>query len=475
MKIVNANIINKEETIFFLNNLYQVGKIFKGKITEIKGEFVTLVTENGQIISCKTDTLLTSKKNEEIYFQVKSIYDNKIILSILDNEKGQNKYLDYSIKELLKMNGIEPSKYRAEVVKELINFMLPIDKKNVVYSIKTYEKLVKLLNSDDNLKVYSIKPGIEVLDEDISNLIIDKYNDNNFNFDKLDIENKPTNYVDTDKYNVVKVSYLKKMINEAINRNSFQDLIKGIIFLLKSNVKVSLNNIYYLFKILNGENILEEDFNELEFLLLKDNKNKYRNVLKVFNKFNNRLCININNLSKKNNFSKENLEKYLDNIKENIKSLDSLAIKEFNSKEIQKKIREIYNKLNFLRGINSIYGFYYIPFKIDKYNFKENMFFLKKSRINKDKNFKVFINLKTKRLELVKIVCEMKRNNISIDFKIKDKYIDLFKKEEYKLKQVLNDNGFDNIVICYNSSNNRNPIELLVNNNSFNYLFDIRV
>lgn len=111
---------------------YQKGEIIKGTVLDILHKELLLQLQSGETIKAHLSHLLTALEidiGESLYFQVDSISNSQIILTVLEKEQSNTK-LDFILQALERAN-ITPSEKNVDIVEHLLNHQLPIDKEHI--------------------------------------------------------------------------------------------------------------------------------------------------------------------------------------------------------------------------------------------------------------------------------------------------------------------------------------------------------
>lgn len=286
--LLNNFIIDNKEGIF------NEGYTFKGKILELIDNLILIDIRGQGVIQAKLETDVKLTVNDELSFIVKTKNDDEIILKPLINDKSlelqPSKYAKENnpISNLLKSINIKETKLSIELVENLMKYNAPLSDKNVIVGIKTLEKLFQLFNLEDDEKVILInQDSIDkdlMIDENITNRedfetdiplkrnhqLIDKDNalesnnglennilENNVPIEKIDIKYILVANKDDFIENKDISKFVKEFLENGIDIESKDEYVKIISFLLKNNIKPSLNNI---------KNLRELNRDPIEFL-----------------------------------------------------------------------------------------------------------------------------------------------------------------------------------------------------------------
>ena len=314
--IISENINEKNNmNLKALNNL-KVGDLFKGHIMDIQGEVVKIILSDGVI----TDENIINAKIQKNLSDISLNIGQDIIFKVNENNNGKlsikpveiDKYPAKLITKVLDGANLSPSEKNIEIIKDLIDNGLPLDKNTLSDIISKIQKFPDE-NSHNIMKLY--KFSIPVTKENLEQIK---------NYTELD--NRITSQID-------------KIYNETINilqnqtrynRTDIMNFSCKIIDLLKED-KLSGS--------INYSDNLAEKFNDANentvFSLIKENsQNKGNNLIIENAKINNQILeenssdSEINNYNNKNNITRfEALDNKIFIIKEYLKD-ESIALKD---------------------------------------------------------------------------------------------------------------------------------------------------
>lgn len=457
--------------IFELNNsTLKEGSIINGEIIDILDGYVLLNIEDLGLIRAENRLDVSDLKGENISFIVKSIENGKIeIVPSLDENTQEvvfnknNFYKNDNIKEeviskILKGYGILEDNTTRELVETLFEYNVPINSDSINREIKIINKLENIFNKTLNEKIILFNDSPDPLKEDVKNFIIvgkDEYPEkNNLNFIYDEIRNL--------------------MPNDKVS----SEFIKIITFLIKNQIDVSVNNLKNLNDIIeNKELIPEKLLNIVNIVEVKDSENVYEkhDTQKIFH--NGKINIDF---SKEDAITIKDYYKDLGNELKKIKNiLENDIIKENLNidKNVEKNIKELEYKIDFLNEINKKMTFVYIPIEMKNFKEENSITILKKKKgsfSGKDK-VNLFINLNMEYLGNVKVYCEVFDDLINLKFNLDDKNAHLFKANEEYLAHKLNEKGYRLNSINYVLDEKFNLIDTLIENHEPHYFLDVKV
>jgi hypothetical protein len=454
MKI--EGIINSKE--FFIKEnekLLQEGDLIEGEILDVEDNLLLVHIKDLGIIKAKSEKPLYQYEGKTLSFIIKESLPNKIYLKpILENivqkvpssyPKNKEEYLINILKEF----NIKPSALSIDFLENLIGFNLPINKENLVNGIGILDKLVQLLEVQEDeiiILANSKDEFITAEKEDIRNLLIVK-------------ENEKINIPEILKENVN--FELKEWMNNFPINKIDKELLNTVIFFIKYNIKPTLNNIKYFTELKEDSILFSKDFEILKEIM----NNKFTNFVK-------KIMINSGDTK---SLIEENHSKYKDILN---RILDYLKDNSNVNKDIKKDIGELVNKIEFLREMNKELVFVYIPLNLDE-NIHDTAITLLKKRKKKSgykDNINMFINLNTENLGNVKIYCLVSNTYIEIKFSgINKEDIDLFKSRENELRVLVEASGYQIGAIEYLPNSNQNILDSLIVNRQAIYNLDVQV
>lgn len=457
------------------NNFLNKDSVFKGKIVDVFGSKVLIEVKGKDIIPATLDSDVKVSIGDELNFLVKSSSENEILIKAIDKEELQGlsssskNNSDSSISKLLKNMNIRDNKISLDVVKNLIKGNVTLNKDNINNSIKILEKVLQLnslvedekvivlneIKSDNVSKVLSISESEMRVDENDSNVQTNKsipnsnfYNNKKTNIKvdnskidfKLDINEKDLDKIislKSDIRNIVVVKEntdfdekditinIKDIFSENSNINLKQNLPKLITFLVKNNIKPTLNNIINMQELNQDPKLFIDKFDKLNIIVKRElGENIFKDLF----------------------IQDEALDQSsLDDVKSEILEIQEIIskVKSQGKFNIDKEIINLKNKNDFLTDINKNALFTLVPMENKKYNLNGLMNFVKKNnkKINKDKT-NVFINLNTNSLGNIKISCNFVGNNIGIRMGMEKQHLSLFEKNEKILIQKVMSLGY---------------------------------
>ena len=454
MKI--EGIINSKE--FFIKEnekLLQEGDLIEGEILDVEDNLLLVHIKDLGIIKAKSEKPLYQYEGKTLSFIIKESLPNKIYLKpILENivqkvpssyPKNKEEYLINILKEF----NIKPSALSIDFLENLIGFNLPINKENLVNGSGILDKLVQLLEVQEDeiiILANSKDEFITAEKEDIRNLLIVK-------------ENEKINIPEILKENVN--FELKEWMNNFPINKIDKELLNTVIFFIKYNIKPTLNNIKYFTELKEDSILFSKDFEILKEIM----NNKFTNFVK-------KIMINSGDTK---SLIEENHSKYKDILN---RILDYLKDNSNVNKDIKKDIGELVNKIEFLREMNKELVFVYIPLNLDE-NIHDTAITLLKKRKKKSgykDNINMFINLNTENLGNVKIYCLVSNTYIEIKFSgINKEDIDLFKSRENELRVLVEASGYQIGAIEYLPNSNQNILDSLIVNRQAIYNLDVQV
>lgn len=464
------------------------GDIVKGEILDVESEEAlidikgfgkiraNIQMELGRLIGKEVDFLIKSKTIEEI--QLKPILNFVDKTETLEISNSKTSYLI----EILNQYGIEEDFVSMEYLKDLMEYNVPINEKNIVSGIKTLKRLEQLMDLDEDIHtILNLEKDTEIENADIRNIIIiskesdeeNKTNLNspiertiaeieeikeivektNINKDNIKLESKENKIQNTDE---ISIKDLKSKLN--IDSN----IIKTTALFVKHDIKASINNIKYFLELnetkdgfLKDLELLQKDF-KYEKFTISDKKAMINSV-------------SYKNIIEENHMQyKILLKETKEYIDDNLDSMD---------KETKGRIEELENKLNFLDEMNQELNLIYLPMFLNN-NYDNAITLLKEKRNKEDFKDKinVFINLNTNNLGNIKIFCQSLGNILNIKFNgISEEDIKLFENKEKELEIVLLNIGYTLGNIEYDMGEENNILDSLTVNKNPVYYLDVEV
>lgn len=494
------------------NRNLKIGDTLKGRIIGIDGNMITIDFGNGDVITGELKVPIDFKKGALIDFIIKDMRDSQLIMSPYSDEsiKEANENLtNKTINDILNQNGLKSNDKNVQIVKSLLEMEMPINKETISNISKIVDKLnsFKHMGNDEiiqtifpegdpleenilqTFKTKLDKPKIDVkgknlkehMDEDMSKEIIHKKNS--------DIDNKESkvrekNYIDSKGALINKsteVNHVLKLRREAFQNiiegfQSNNNLIKSIALLMKSNIDVSIKNINFLNQIIQREGFIVRDIeNLIQLLESNDIVTEDKDIKKIVN--------GIKKWTGKTELNMElkNVEEFKTEYRDLMNSLEDLKessiINKYKNTEVISSLKNIEEKVNFVNQLNNNMTFFYMPLITNREFLNEKLYiFNKKKNLGNLDNTKVFLSLNTKNLNKIDILCDFHKDRVNISFNIEDEFVkDFLAKNESKLINMLNKNGFKNVFINYKDREKDIIADFLFSEKSKNYMIDIRV
>ncbi|WDV47679.1 flagellar hook-length control protein FliK [Clostridiaceae bacterium M8S5] len=514
MKIYNTNINNNVNVNLKANIPKEAIETLKGKIIEVDGDNVIISTPSGELIEAKLDSNVLISKNVMIDFLVKYSDDNKMILT---PTSAENKEVSANTKNLfrfiLKQNLIPVNEKNMDIVKQLVDNKMPIDKESIENVSKYVDKLEILSSSDKGEKIMMLFESADITIEDIKNFIkvkntpVSKQGEQDIEKQSVDITSKNTQNTNNSKNDVT--SIVKNILNGAKilanNKSPETSFTKAVVMLLKMDMKINLENlkIYDEF-VSNEKGFIENEIKELIELTDKNTSTDNMKDAEDKNKNNTKAKLD-NTVSKENNNSNtKEISKTKAIIRSFIKTLKSLtgsksknniddmlktlksAVKEFEGVNqnptiktaIEGKLKAIEQKMVFVNNLNESYNVVYIPVEMDFEDLKYRFALLKKNRTLTKKEADFYITVHTKNLNKIEVMCKMIHKKIEVKFFTEDEgAANLLADNKSILYNHLKEDGFENIDLITANKIDYKPklFDIIGENKQTNFLFDVRV
>lgn len=503
-----ANIVDTNN----IENKLNEGQVVEGKIIYLNENLVSIKLSSGQVVHGNNISLHNFTEGQLLDFLVKSIDSSEIILvPKLSNEhntveKANN--LNY-IKSLLLNINISPKIENISIVEYLMKFNMSLDNKTILEAIRAVEMVKKdIVNKDegkhitpstDNDTKAPIGNSIGKVETDrnfIKKVQLDKslLEKSTINSKIIDnITEKVTTNVTSDKDLIDKSLLLNNSLKEEINLNSSSitgtklttekqtnyshetittndDLIKKVVFLMKSKISVSNKNLDLLNHLLSGKDFLLRDLNDMFKIISSENLNaKYEKQLsKLMAGVNVELNTEIDKITLQNYY--ENLSKVLSNIH-----------RDLGSKVESNNYREFFNmlieKLDFLEKLNQNLTFLYIPFALKDDELSKGIYILKRPKKERESNkIRLCINVNTVNFDEIRVFCDVYKSSMNIRINLQDDYSEkIFNQQKNRLEESLKQSGFQPVFIDIMTDYHENPLDFFAQESAENYLLDIRV
>lgn len=490
----------------FLNNLLQnnkdllfkEGSILNGKILSLIDEIAIIEVKGHGSVQARIETDLKMNLNDEISFLVKSAKGDVINLKpLLENDKIQtNLKENNSISKLLQSINIKETKLSIGLVESLMKYNIPITEQKINEGIKILEKLSQLINVNEDEKVVLISPNMrntDIINNNTQNEA-NKTNETNQTTEKSIMElsegevsipvekedirfmlvSNKDNYSNMKEISSIVKEYLGDEINNNIKMNTMDEgnvidkinvskeegFLKLTSFLIKNNIKPSLNNIKNLKDLNNNPIEFAKNLKEINSLIKKSEKNQ---LDKVFV-----------------DTEKETVTtNYLQRIDKELGEIEKLIRNTNDNSNLQQKneLKNLENKIDFLKDLNKDLSFVFLPIHHRKEDLEGVLAFLKDKRNKKGSSEKtnVFINLNTNNLGKIRISCQLTGDLINAKISINKEDLELFKSAEKILVEKISSFGYILNKIEFITDDFIQIVDLLVSNPNPTYILDLKV
>lgn len=450
----------------FINTKFNIklckGSIIRGKVLDVTEDIVSIDLGNGNILKANTLISLEEDKNKIFNFIIKDFSKTRIVLTPLKNEDIIMIDKDIFIKELLENNNLSVDQEKIEIIENLIRFKMPVNKEMIEKVIKILNKIRNLINIKENERIKYMGSSKDIMSEDILKFLKES----------IETKNLLSNNINTSISNKMTNKIQEELLNILNDNKVTPDIIKKVIFLLKSEIKISLKNLKFLNELINNGSFIESDLEEFLNILHEKNIISDKKIYKLRTYLKN-LIIKFNKEDKKL------LKDYYDNFKQIFKKLELIMYKKDKvSDEVLSKFQILKDKIIFLNKLNENATFIYYPFYFtDKKELINKFFILDKRKFKgKRENLNVLISLHTNRFDKVKILANIVRDSITVNFYMKEySYIKIFKKNDDKLKSTLIKCGYNKVFMNYIIEEDVDPLDVLSDRDVKNYLLDVRV
>lgn len=525
-----SNNLNKSDFKKF--NKLKEGDVIKAKIVEVSDGIAKIDLGNGEIVSAKLDVPLNLLKGKIVNFLIKDIKENMLFMSPVyedldfSNEfilKNKNLIMD----RILNLNNLSKDDNNLNIIKSIIGYRMPLNPENI-QAISSYtEKIISLLNLKEGEEIQAIAIN-DPLEEDINKLvkvesevgsdlkdssqsmtknINTDITEKNDEFKSISIEflNKQKIQQDNNVSNIIKDNEIasnqkndiefkdilqqfdsensnrvefKKITNQIQNEISdifpppidTQDIIQKLTFLVKSNIDININNLSRLKELLENNQTLNKDLGEIVELALKEGVIDNKTKLEILDKTKN---IDL----KFDGKDDEKLSKFYKEISEvSEKILSQLSSIGKTSEELNTKVKNFNDNVEFFNKINENSTLMLIPFTLNNKQIENSLYVLSKRKVTKKSdNIKVYMVLNTNNLDSVKIFCDFSYDRLNVNFKVNEEHINLFNDSKQTLKNILESNGYENIFIYVNKEEKENVLDLISYDDTINYMLNIKV
>jgi hypothetical protein len=489
--VYNKNSSMNNDVLSRLN----VGDIFKAKVTAMLGDLITLEMHNNLTLEAKDASAIGYNVGDTVEFIVSDKIDDKLFIK-------SNISSSHSLEDKLSQMGIKVDDNNKDLIELLYKNQIPITKDNVDKLLSTknyYGKLAEFVKNND------IPISSQMINDDIKevlkNLIqreieitaekINVQDDIHHNGERVIAkENVDKNVpIEVNKTNleVNKANTDTIFIKDLFDNNSNISLEK-LVFMLKNNMNFSTKNFALLNNIILGEKTITNQIQGLLKELEKNDGTKEIDRTEKNNKEINNKEINtknqlidllrkfdISNLKEKDKFNsimKELFER-LETIKDSSLGIEAKSI-------VNKHIEELKTSLDFVNKLNDNINFIQVPLHVNNSLKNLDIYINKDAKPNKKKSengTNIFISLNTNNLDLVQVLIELNKKDLSLNFRVhNEKVKNIIKFKEKILYDSLNKYDFNSILFKYKvSEESINLTNIDMDNKSRLNTLDIRV
>ncbi|WZL74826.1 DUF6240 domain-containing protein [Clostridiaceae bacterium 35-E11] len=438
MKIDYANfqLQQLEKSYVDFTNL-KVGQYIKARVHKLMNDIIMLEMGDGKILEAKTNASVNLGSNEVVYFEIKEVNGNQVIIKPITQTKKPIDTAYKNITGVLEKFNIQPSKENIELVKRLIQHQIPVTKKNILqiqqsqWNFKTLETM---------LNVKSINLNSQNVHQDIGEVLKELLHSEKNHF------NQEVNMVNEENINSA-LNMRPKIDQPLINIQNMN--IEKLIFLLKNDLKLNINNATNLNNILLKEYDIAKQVEDLTVLLQSD-----KETMKLGESVETAL-VKLQHMILDKKFVPHELIKELYIKLEFIKqAVEDMQIKE--GKKILNLTISLKDSLDFMSKLNQAQTYFQLPILLNNKHKNIELFIAKdrknKKRIN-PKDITILIALDTKNMDKVSVLLEIKDRTIICSFQvIAEKIKKSLVEQEKILKDTLLRLGFSNVSIKYRIS-----------------------
>lgn len=416
----------------------KIGQCIRARVHQMMNDIIMLEIGKGQFLEARTNVPVNIKNNEVVYFEIKEIDGNKVMMKPITGTKEHIDAGEKNIAGVLEKFNMKPSQENIELVKQFIQHEIPVTKKNIMQMHQLqwhFKTLETLLNSK------SIHLNGEELQQDIRDLLKTLLQSEKKHFNK---EFNRMHKENTDG----PLAMEPKM--QRANMNIHDMNVEKLIFLLKNDLKLNANNATNLNNILLKEYGIAKQVEDLT-TLLQSNRETMKlgeSIEAIFGK--------LHNMISDKRFEPHGLIKELYIKLEFIKQVvEDMQIKE--SKEIVGIAASLKDSLDFMSKLNQAQTYLQIPILLNNEHKSIELFIAKDGKNKKKKNSKdmnILIALDTKNMDKVQVLLEIKDKTITCNFHVVTEEVQKsFIQHEAVLKDTLRRLGFSSVTVKYRISN----------------------
>lgn len=510
------------------------GSVIRGEILEQSTDRV-LLRVNNNVIEAMLDGTMEDVEGKFLNFFVSSDSQGRIVLKLQSTEDQilSSNIVDSSLSKLLDELGAEKNEKTVEIIRNMMTFSIPTDKKNVQEVLNLQSKVELLMNLKETDHVFVIKNSLEELAELLSqqsesilwkekllskDSILGKTVKAAFRqgfseielfremrgaksvseaYQKVDqltknlIENKKNVHVtketssfsiqkiitDIDGMDVESISQLNienLLISEKNTTKNMVDIRQSVQNFFKNNLEISnteLSRIFSFFKKHDISFTLGNFKTMLQYLEQPDR------LFQVFQK--------LDHVFKKDPEMFSSLFFQRTEVENSIET-QSLNLQDIlSSPEILGKIEKLYpneegwkENIRFILDLNKDLNFMFFPFNPDfqmKGGFIHYLKQRQEKKVDYQKSLNIMINVETHHIGNVKVFCRANNKKLDIKLKIREEDVRLFDSNVESLTKSIEKLGFEISPIKYIFDDKYNLLDLQMESATSSYFLDLRV
>ncbi len=412
--------------------------------------------QNTESNSEKNQKMINVEKNDEFKSISAHFLNKQKILSSKNSEQLDNTTTAEDFEEINLANNIkntdntkEQIKNAQNLIEEDIDEFKSIDFNSLVKDKTTTEK-------SDNTNSNIIK------NDNLAEGKVTEFKDILKQFDNVD---------STLKFKQITEQIKHEMKNIFSSDTTSEDIIQRLTFLMKSDVKVSVNNLSRLTEFLENHETLSKEMIEVLELAEKEGVIDSKTKQELLDKSQN---INL----KFDGKDDEKLSKFYSEIKEvSEKLLSEVSSSTKSSEQLNNKANSLNDTVDFYNKINDKATMMLIPFTFNNKDIENSLYILSKKRVfKKSDSMKVYMALDTNNLEKVKVLCDFSYDRLNVNFKVKEEHMKLFESGRQELSKILESKGYDNTFIYINKEEEKeNILDMISFDETINYMLNIKV
>ncbi len=428
--LFNQNIISEQRyanAVEILKNL-AVGEEFSGKVLSVVGNDVSISLNNGSIINATMTDSFSFNIGDMINFEVKDNSGQQIVIRPEANVNSEFALIDKALENAK----IPPFPRNVELVKELVNQNMPIDKETISYLSK---QLAKFPDAPVATIVSLKHMGMEINSANISQF----NNYSNYEHSIKDgISTMLNDFINTDNPQIREL-----FINTFSTSDNMPKLGDILSQETRQMIAMLLNNDEGLAKTVNDGSINIKDFllktsqfPEFKEFTKLSHTDGYKQVLKEFMR--NELLISPEKLKEE-----DELNKFYNRVHDNLSKLEEQLNKLGDSKMLN-SVNDLKSNITFLNDINHFMTYVQLPLKLSQQEAHGDLYvYANKKNLKNADTLTALLHLDMDNMGALDVFISLQNDNLSTNFRLaNEEILDFIEQHMHILNERLTKLGY---------------------------------